>query len=131
METKHYTDGPDKVDASEELVRKTKLYMESHPDVDYTTASNAVLQADPELARNYAGNTGSYDAEVKENNFIPSKPQKLTEHQAGMQASAQIAQKAELIMLERNLDYVTAQQIVFKRHPELLKQYTAGIIEGE
>ena len=132
MEIKNYT-GKDKVDASAELARRTLEYIEKHPDVSYSDASNAVLQADSELARAYANDDDSrtYDAEPEEKNFIPAKPKKMTDHQISMQASAEIAKKAELIMLERNLDYITAQRIVFKKHPELLKQYTVGIIEGE
>jgi len=131
MEIKYYT-GKDEISADDELVKRTKEYMAEHPEVDYSAASNAVLAADPELAQAYPmEDLTDHESPEPEKNFIPAKPKKMTEHQASMQASAQIAKKAELIMLERNLDYITAQQIVFKRHPELLKQYTAGIIEGE
>ena len=129
MELRRYEDGKDKVDASVELVRKTKLYMESHPDVDYTTASNAVLQADPELARNYAGNTGSYDAEKKENFYVPAKPKEMTEYQQGLEASKEIARLSEIEMLERDLSYMDAQALILKKNPELLRQYCLEICD--
>lgn len=129
MDLKTYESGKDKVDASSELARKTKLYMESHPDADYLAASNAVLASDPELARNYAGNTGAYDAEVKEKLFIPAKPKEMSEYQQGLQASREIARLSEIEMLEKNLDYQTAQKLNFKKNPELLRQYCIEICD--
>lgn len=132
MELRKYYEKSEEISADDELVKRTKEYMAENKETDYSKASSAVLQADPELARAYAmEDLSDYQPPEPEKNFIPAKPKKMTDHQISMQASATIAQKAELIMLERNLDYITAQQIVFKRHPELLKAYTAGIIEGE
>jgi len=44
------------------------------------------------------------------------------------QASKELARKTEIVMLEQDCDYMCAQAIVLKRHPELLKQYTQEII---
>jgi len=131
MEKKQYVDGPDKIDTGEELVKRTKEYIKAHPDAEYFEASNIILQSDAELAKAYANNDGSrYTAEPEEKLFIPAEPEKkMSEYRQGLDASKEIARKSEILMLERDLDYITAQKLVLKKHPELLKAYCLEVID--
>jgi hypothetical protein len=129
MKTKKYIDGKDKLNASEEVARKTRDYMKAHPDADYLEASNAVLHADTELAKDYAGGTGTYAGEIDTRpSFAPAEPKKKSEYQKGLQASAEIARLSEIEMLENDLTYEVAQKLVLAKNPELLKAYCAEII---
>jgi len=130
METRRYVDGKEKLNASEEVARKTRDYMKAHPDADYLTASNAVLHVDTELARDYAGGTGTYAGEIDTRpSFAPAEPKKKSEYRQSMEASREVARLSEIEMLEKNLDYQTAQKLIFQKNPELLRQYCIEICD--
>ena len=130
METRKYVDGKEKLNASEEVARKTRDYMKSHPNANYLEASNAVLHADKELAKDYAGGTGSFAGEVDTRpSFAPAEPKKKSEYQQGLQASREIARLSEIEMLEKDLSYMDAQALILKKNPELLKAYCLEIVD--
>ena len=100
MEIKKYYDGKDELDPDEELTNRVKEYMKTHPDVNYLEASNAVLAADPELAKAYAmGSQRDYKAEAdaKNSKYSDPKPRarQMSEYQQGLAASAEISRQAD------------------------------------
>lgn len=132
MEIKRYLNGKDGIEPSQELADRATEYMSKHK-VSYSEASAAVLQLDPELAEAYAlGDQRNYkaEAEVKDSKYSDPKPRarQMSDYQQGLEASKEIARKAEIKMLELDCDYMRAQSLVLAENPELLKAYTQEIV---
>ena len=92
----------------EELEQRSLEYMRQHPGVAYLQASNIVLEADPELAKAYAGK------DEKKEYANPAKKAK-TEYQRDLAKSAEHAKKAEEYMYDHpEISYMEASDIVSK-----------------
>lgn len=129
MKTRRYVGGKEKLNSSEEVSRKTKEYLKKHPNADYLTASNAVLHANPSLAKDYVGGTGTFDGEIDTRpSFAPAEPEKKSRYQLSLEASAELADIATGYTLQYNVDYENGFKLACKRNPELEKQYCLELI---
>lgn len=130
MEIKKYYNGKDEISADYELTIRAKAYMKEHKTNDYSKASNAVLAADPELAKAYAvEDLTDYESPEPEKNFVPAKPRKMSRYEMSLAASAELAEDAEIIMLEHNIDYLAAFKLACKRKPHKEREYCLEIID--
>jgi hypothetical protein len=108
----------DKVDPGKDLAEKTLEYMKTHPDVDYQTASDIVFMQNTDIAKSYS-----------KGREVEARKEAKNAYEQELDASVELAQKTEIVMLERGLSYSKASELVFAQNPELFKQYAGQFID--
>lgn len=118
MTTLKRYEGKDAEDPGKDLAEKALQYMETHPDVDYQTASDIVFKKNPDIAKSYSAGRE-----------VEARKEARNAHEEELDASEEMARLTEINMLKFNLGYAEASELTHKENPELFKQYVSRILD--